>query len=111
MGRYERNKGIRAEREVVRILKKAGINARRVPLSGAAPYYKGDVVIELDNAILVAEVKIRKKGHSDIYRWLEEGAGELLIHRVNRKPFLVTMPLKTFAEFLKRRENDESHEA
>ena len=50
-------KGKRAEREVVRLLRDAGIPSRRVPLSGSAKGYPGDVVIELGDRELVGEVK------------------------------------------------------
>jgi len=38
-GKAPRRKGNRVEREVLALLKEAGLEARRVPLSGSAPGY------------------------------------------------------------------------
>ena len=101
MGRYERNKGIRAERQVVAILRELGLDARRVPLSGAAPHFKGDVQIYTKAGKLLAEVKVRRNGFTSLYRWLDESAGEILIIKQDRRPFLTVMPLDVLARILK----------
>lgn len=46
VGMMSRRKGALFEQQIVRDLKAAGFVARRVPLSGAAEGYKGDVVVE-----------------------------------------------------------------
>ncbi len=95
MGKKSKRKGTNAEREIVRKLKEYGINAKRVPISGAAEGFKGDVVI--DDKI-IAEVKIRAKGLKSIYDWLTQ---PVLFMRMDRHPWLVVMRLETFVDFLK----------
>lgn len=91
-----KEKGKRTERELVRIFKKAGLNAKRVPLSGSTDFAKGDVVVE----DLVIEVKRRKKGFKKLYDWLE-GFDALAI-REDKKGFLIVLPLEKFVELLGR---------
>ena len=45
MSRMQRDKGARNERDLVNKLKAAGLDAKRVPLSGACEGFKGDVVV------------------------------------------------------------------
>jgi Holliday junction resolvase len=40
-GKAPKRKGSRVEREVLALLKEAGLEARKVPLSGSAPGYPG----------------------------------------------------------------------
>jgi len=61
-GSSSQRKGKRAEREVVRLLRDAGIPSRRVPLSGSVEGSPGDVVIGLGDRELVGEVKRRRVG-------------------------------------------------
>jgi Holliday junction resolvase len=42
-----KQKGDRLERSVVKALQDAGLEARRQSLSGALPFFKGDVTAEL----------------------------------------------------------------
>lgn len=46
-GKSPRQKGDRLEREVVKVLTEAGIKAKRVPLSGSAKGYPGDIAVNL----------------------------------------------------------------
>jgi len=46
MGKQQRDIGMRFERKVVNLAKDAGLEAYRVPLSGAAEGFKGDVIIK-----------------------------------------------------------------
>ena len=49
-GKASRDKGARREREFVKLLKKEGIKAERVPLSGACGgSYSGDIRLWLHN--------------------------------------------------------------
>ena len=64
--RSSQRKGKCAEREIVRLLRDAGIPSRRVPLSGSIEGSPGDVVIELGGRELVGEVKRRKEGFMDL---------------------------------------------
>ncbi len=96
MGRMQRNKGNRVEREIVNYLKENGIPAKRVPLSGAAEGFKGDIIID---GSLKAEVKARKDGFKQIYDWLE--GNDYLFIKANRKPVLVVMTIEDFIKKMK----------
>lgn len=75
-----KRKGDRIERELVALHREAGIEAQRVPLSGAAGgLYSGDLVIQAPTCQLKAEVKARASG--DGFMTLEGWLGESLITR------------------------------
>jgi len=98
VGKSQRDKGARVEREIVNILKESGIQAERVPLSGAAGgSYTGDVVV-LDK--FRAEVKARKEGigFALLYKWLSDN--DMLIVKQDRCKPLVVIPLDNLKEFL-----------
>ncbi|MCD6379637.1 hypothetical protein J7M07_04245 [bacterium] len=95
MGKSQRNKGYRGEYRLVKLLQRAGIPAKRVPLSGATSFQKGDVVIGKDTG----EVKVRRNGFKQIYRWLEEH--KYLFIKADRKEYLVVMRLKDFIRLWK----------
>jgi len=90
MGMRSRRKGARVEREVVALLREAGIPAERVPLSGAAGgSFTGDVVIA-DR--WRAEVKARKSGDGfkTLAGWL--GSNDLLVLKQNHADPIVVFP-------------------
>ena len=97
MSEYERNKGLRVEREIVNLLKEAGIFAERVPLSGASRY-RGEghdlnvYAFGRDQEPLVFEVKARKEGagFTLLKKWL--GGFDGLVTREDRAEPLVTLP-------------------
>ena len=95
-----RRKGSNAERELVKLLREAGIPAKRVPLSGAAEGYPGDVkytdVADLDNPDKTAEVKIRSTGFKQIYKWLADN--DILAIRSDRNEWLVVQRLKDWVK-------------
>ena len=93
----QKNKGSRVEREIVHLHRDMGIDAKRVPLSGAAEGFKGDVII----GDMVSEVKSRKggQGFATISRWL--GDNDLLFVKEDRKEPLVVMPWKTYEKLIK----------
>ena len=95
MGRSERRKGYMGEYNLVKRLKEAGINAHRVPLSGADRNYKHVIIINGEPA----EVKVRKDGFKNLYKWLE-GVRYLFVKR-DRKDYLVVMRLEDFIGMLK----------
>lgn len=67
MGASERRKGKRVELYIVSLLRKAGLEAKRIPLSGATEFQKGDVLVYTTDGIpKILEVKGRKKGFADI---------------------------------------------
>jgi hypothetical protein len=93
----ERNKGARIEREIVNMLREAGIDAERVPLSGASHYRDEGHDINVyvwgrSKPPLVFEIKARKEGSGFtlLKRWL--GGHDGLVTRENRCEPLVTFP-------------------
>ena len=82
MGKSQRDKGARCEREIAKLL-----GAERVPLSGACGgRYSGD----LDHGYLGrGEVKVRGNGFKQLYDWL--GENDFLCVKADRKPWLVVM--------------------
>ncbi|WPD20198.1 hypothetical protein [Thermaerobacter composti] len=89
-GRRPREKGIRAERELARML-----GGRRVPLSGAAGgAFRGDV-----QALgLTWQAKVEATGFRRLYKWLE--GHDALGLKADRREWLVVMPLYTFLAIL-----------
>jgi hypothetical protein len=97
-GRAPRRKGDRVEREVLALLKEAGLEARRVPLSGSAPGYPGDLEVEVPGlGKVVVEVKARKR--VALEAWLE-GRG-LLVLKPDRRPPLAVMPLQALLALIR----------
>jgi len=95
MGKSQRDKGYRGERAVVKFLQAHGISAKRVPLSGAAEGFPGDVIVA-DK--YTAEVKWRKNGFKELYKWLE--GKDLAFLKADRKPFLVVMTGDMFCKII-----------
>lgn len=90
MGKMQRRKGGRVEREIVAALKAAGVPAERVPLSGGAGgSFTGDVVVA---GRWRAEVKSRKNGAG--FKVLEDwlGSNDMLLLKRNRAEPLVVLP-------------------
>ncbi len=98
MGKSQRDKGIRAERALVRYLSERAIDAHRMPLSGAMKYYKGDVVIPEWFGDEAAEVKFDGHVPMTLYQWLENRPA--LFMRRSKHPWLITMQLIDFIEML-----------
>ena len=84
MGKSQRDKGARFERECVNLLKEAGRDAKRVPLSGAADGFKGDIICDG----LILECKKRASGFKQIRSWLE-GNDALIIGSDREEPLVV----------------------
>lgn len=96
MGKKSRRKGYRLEHELETIFRENGIEAQRVPLSGGAGgLFVGDLIIQRK----IAEVKGRKEGFKEIYKWIE-GKDYLLI-RADRREWLVVLRLSDFIPMLK----------
>jgi hypothetical protein len=90
-GKGPKRKGSRVEREVLAILREAGLEAKRVPLSGSAPDYPGDLEVEVPGlGRVLVEVKARKR--LALEAWLE-GRG-LLVLKPDRRPPLAVLPLE-----------------
>lgn len=96
MSRRSRNKGYRAERNLVIELRRHGIRAVRVPLSGACEGFSGDLLVEGKTA----EVKARHNGFRELYKWLENR--DLLFLKADFKGYLVVLRLEDFIRLLGR---------
>lgn len=94
-GTYSRNKGATFERAIVNEARERGLNAKRVPLSGATDYAKGDVEITpgFGDKPWVFELKRRKT----LPAWLNDALGDNagLILRADRHDAVAVIPLAT----------------
>jgi len=96
-GRRPRRKGNLAERALVKFFQAKGFASERIPLSGSAGgRYSGDLTVPVIGRGLVVEVKVRKTGFSQLYRWLSNR--DLLILKADRRPPIVALPLALAAE-------------
>lgn len=102
MGRMQRRKGAVIEREIVNRHLELGINALRVPLSGAARGFKDDVQIEL---LGTCEVKARASGEGfkTLEAWL--GTCDALFLRRNQADPLVLLPWSTYVRLMRAIKN------
>lgn len=100
MGKPSRDKGARVERLIVNLLNEAGLDACRVPLSGATEYAKGDIDIRLADMTLVGEVKARNKLPGWMRDWL--GENDWLVLKEDRQPPMVVMTFDQFAALCRR---------
>jgi hypothetical protein len=98
MGKKSKRKGYRIEHEIEEILIGEGINAKRIPLSGAS-WIKGDIIVSINGKEYIGEVKTRKEGFKEIYKWLF--GKDFLFLRADRKEFLVVMNMEKFLELIK----------
>lgn len=108
-GAKHRQKGDRAEREVVERHKKLGIKAERYPLSGASRFRGSGHDVDIyafgtNEAPLVAEVKSRKTGagFSMLERWLAEY--DILFLRRNNADPMVVLPWRVWQRLLTGKE-------
>lgn len=85
-----KQKGTRAENEVVRKFNEAGIDAKRQPMSGMLAGFKGDVVLPNGDRI---EVKNRESIAEYLWTWLAQGDAKYLVLRKNHKEPLVLLTL------------------
>lgn len=94
MGKSQRDKGQRREREFAKL-----IGGHRVPLSGAQEHYGNDVI----GMGLKFEVKARKEGFKQIYDWIndEREKPDALALKADRKDWLVVLPLNKFMELMR----------
>jgi Holliday junction resolvase len=91
-------KGKRFERSIVTLLRQHGLDARRVPLSGAARGFKGDVHIKRLERTFILEAKSRAR-LGFIYESL--GENDFLAIKQDRSDPLVVLRLEQLVEFLK----------
>lgn len=96
MGKKSRDKGNREERKIREIFESAGIECKRVPLSGAVKGFKGDLLAEIGGETCKIEVKVRANGFKALYTFLDDN--DYLVVRADRKEPLIVMPLKDYLE-------------
>jgi Holliday junction resolvase len=94
MGKSQRDKGARGERELAKLT-----GGLKIPQSGAAEGFTNDVV--LPNG-WKCEVKRRKSGFKTLYEWVEDEREkpDVIALRTDRKQWLVTMTLDKFMELI-----------
>jgi hypothetical protein len=92
MGKSQRDKGARREREFCKLT-----GGKRVPLSGAVG---GEYSNDVKALGLEFEVKARKDGFKELYKWLEDTREnpDALALKADRKQWLVCMTLEKFME-------------
>lgn len=100
-GRFSRNKGAKYERELVNAFKGRGLEAQRVPLSGATAYAKGDVEVTAGFApqpVFVGECKRRKA----LPEWIDTALGDndFLAMREDSGKTLIVLRFDMFADLL-----------
>jgi hypothetical protein len=99
VGKFSKDKGARSERFFVNKLKGAGIDAKRVPLSGAMANYPHDINLAWpgggDRAF---EAKHRADGFKEIYKWLKPADG--LFIRADRQEGLAVLRMADFCDLL-----------
>jgi hypothetical protein len=95
--RRSRDKVVRTERAMVRLLQALGLSARKV----SAMYKRGDdlrvIVGDVDRAV---EVKCRAAGFRQLYDWLNQR--DVLIVKADRQEPLVVLCMSLAAEIAKR---------
>ncbi len=97
-----RDKGSRFERQIVDELRGAGLDAYRIPLSGASVGFKSDVEVRLPGRKLTIEAKSRASGFTFIYQHIE--GSDLLAIKADRKEPLVVMRLNDLAAIMGAKE-------
>ena len=106
MGKSQRDKGARTERQIVQLFQDHGLAAERVPLSGqgqsAGSRFFGDVTLPVCNVDRPLEIKCRANGFRELYKWLE-GCWALVV-KADRKTPLVVLPMPEFIELVKQAE-------
>ena len=94
-----RDKGSRFERELVDAFRSAGLDAYRIPLSGAATGFKSDVQVRLPGGTKTIECKSRHNGFRQVYEYLE--GSDYLAIKQDRHETLMVMRLEAFIEFIR----------
>lgn len=102
-GKAPRQKGDRAERAIVKLLQVAGLDAKRVPLSGSVAGYPGDVCVKLGNREWCLEIKSRKD-FATLYKWLDDR--DALVLKANRREPLLIVRLADILTFLEEDQRD-----
>jgi hypothetical protein len=99
-GRASRDKGNRAEREMVRLLRAVGFSAKKVSRAG---YAGSDLSIRLLGRNRRAEVKARRAGFKQFYNWLSDR--DLLIVRADHREPLIITPFRLAMQIARAAQN------
>lgn len=91
-----RRKGGVGERQIVNLLKLAGIDSKRISMLETGRIFKGDITVNDKRGSVKFEQKVPK------YMYSALGEEDYLFSRSNRRPWLVTMRLKDFVELMKK---------
>jgi hypothetical protein len=95
-GRRSRDKGARAERAIVRLLRAQGIVATKI----SGRYKPGaDISVALLGTDRAVEVKCRAAGFRELYGWLNDR--DVLIVKADRQEPLVVLRMSLAAEIAK----------
>ena len=99
-GKAARVKGASFEREIVNWHKDRGVDAERIPLSGAMKgNYASDIKLGPQLA-LTAECKRRARAWQDLYDAFDQDNSDMLFIRKDRKPTLVVLTMETYETYL-----------
>lgn len=99
-GKASRDKGAKFEREIVNWHKERGVDAERIPLSGAMKgNYASDIKLGPQLA-LTAECKRRARAWQDIYDAFDQDKADVVFIRKDRKPALAVLTMETYETFL-----------
>lgn len=103
-GKKSKRKGYTGEYEIVKLLNKYGIEAERVPLSGALKgKLSGDIDCTIKGESKKIESKRRKDGFKELYKFIEQDDCDYIFMRADRKDWIVAM---TFGEWLELVKDD-----
>ena len=97
MPNRQKEKGSRFEREIVELAKKHGLEAYRVPLSGAGTI-KNDVHIKVGRTLWEIEAKKRADGFKFLYDNIE--GADILVVGADRKRALAVIDLADLLDLL-----------
>jgi hypothetical protein len=86
------------QRLIVGIFESAGLDAKRIPLSGSVSGFEGDVRLTLNGAELTGECKSRGASFNRLYQWL--AGNDFLAIRKDRYDSLLVMSARLLARFL-----------
>lgn len=103
-GKRSKKKGYDGEKEVVDLLQKYGIEAERVPLSGAMKSEKYSCDVHMPGINKRIEVKRRKSGLKTIQKWIDEDENSNYIffrEDGDTEGWIVIMPYMEFIELIK----------
>jgi len=94
----QKEKGSRFEREIVEMARLRDLEAHRVPLSGSAAGFKGDVHIKKGREVWVIEAKKRADGFKFLYQHLD--GADVLVVGADRKQALAVLDLGDYLDLL-----------